>query len=209
MTAKVFAKTFVANHKFIEEDFSIRNQNNHNAALVLVEILLTKRPDLIKHYFGKETLSKEMIQEIAHLVKTEERLEKSKRLNPLRCIFREEDWAIVTEYINKMQLFKDSNLTEEMVRALFMCKLSAPLVENNLPAICYLFDRLQRSNYVGRWQTMLERSKSICLSSSNEIVTAGYYSVTVHRYCHRNQLSMKKEIDDLIKRLDEAHSPDN
>lgn len=204
MTANIFARTFVAAHTLIDDD-SVRNQNSHMAALTLVEILLTQRIDLLIHYFDKETLSEEMIKQIVYLVKTEKMVARSAVPNPLLCEFREDEWDIVTDCVNRAQLFVKKDLTVEQVQELFMCQLSAPLMANRLQSICYLFDQLNRYNFVGRWQTVLSQTRSIG-SRRNKIITAGHYSSALS-YCRRNErVPFKDVIDALIRFLNEKRS---
>lgn len=202
MTARVFARLFIKGHASID-NCSAQSRNNHQQALTLVDMLLNERADLLCRYFGKAELNQEMIDEIANLVMTETKLDEGGSVNQLACAFRDDDWAVVTDCIIASQLFIPQNITVDQVKALFMGRLTKPLVANNLMSLCYFFDRLHNANYIQNWQSILERTGAIRKKGSATPITANYYSSTLSRSRRRKQIPKQAEIDALIKHLND------
>jgi hypothetical protein len=134
---------------------------------------------------------------------TETKLDEGDSVNQLACTFRDDDWAVVTDCIIASQLFAPQNITIDQVKALFMGRLTNPLVVNNLMSLCYFFDRLHNAHYIRNWQSVLERTGAICKKDSVAPITANYFSSTLSRSRRKKQIPKQAEIDALIKHLNE------
>lgn len=173
MTPRVFAFQFLDGHHYAD-DGNADGRNLHRKALEVVGILLTERTYLVGQFFSRTSLEAPDVDEMIALVYTERRY--GEALNPesrerasgrhnavpsLNCRIKEEDMVLLAECANHASFFKEP-VDAAVVSDLLHCRLSVPLVADNLMGFAYLLDRLSAVHLVGRnWQTALERCGAI------------------------------------------------
>ncbi|MCM1511326.1 MAG: hypothetical protein NC116_11515 [Clostridium sp.] len=207
MTLRVFALQFIARHHF-GRSTTVIGKNIHNEALCTVRLLLTERHDLVAIYFKAPVLSDMDIENIINLIYSESSIRENGEpviLNPLSCTLTDEDWPVITDCVNKAQLFQ-TEISEEELKNLLLCTLKEPLRANNLQGICYLFDSLSIAAFItGRWQTPLADSDSILSNRTNKTVTSSNYSSTLSRMKGGRHTACMTDIDLLIDHLCERN----
>lgn len=203
MTFRVFALKFIAGHHYGGAD-TTTGRNIHREALCTVRLLLTERHDIVDIYFKSPALSDTDINTIVSLVYSESPVSGDGEpliTNPLRCTLTDEDWPVITDCVNRMQLFKTA-ISEKELKDLLLCTLRKPLKANNLQGICYLFDALSAATFItGRWQTPLADSNSILSIRTNKAVTSSNYSSALSRLKGGQPTACMRDIDLLITHL--------
>lgn len=179
MTLRVFALQFLDGHHYAEDE-NAAYKNIHRKALGAIGILLLERTDLVKRFFTRSSLEDPDIDKVIFLVYTE-RCDNEKQ-NPGRCIksvkqraipslncrIKEEDMILLAECANHAAFFKDM-IDSATISDLLHCRLSVPLVADNLMGFAYFFDQLSAMHLVGRnWQMTLERCGAILLQGGKK-----------------------------------------
>ena len=123
--------------------------------------LLEERRDLVDAFFSKDKFEEEDYRQMLHLFNTGKSLEpKSEFL----AHFSHEQLARITEFVTASSLFRNE-VTEEIMRDLFECKLQRPLQANSNRNVALFFGALREHGLLPfQWQMILERNK--LLSSS-------------------------------------------
>lgn len=203
MTLRVFALKFIAGHHYGGSD-TTTGRNIHREALCTVRLLLTERHDIVDIYFKSSALSDADIETIVNLVYSENPVSEDGepvKTNPLRCTLTDEDWPVITDCVNRAQLFKTA-ISEKELKDLLFCTLRRPLKANDLQGICYLFDALSVASFItGRWQTPLADSNSILSTRTNKAVTSSNYSSTLSRLKGGQPTACMRDTDLLITHL--------
>lgn len=174
MTLRVFALQFLDGHHYAE-DGNAAEKNIHRKALGAVSILLLERIDLVRQFFSRPSVEVPDINKVIFLVYTERRgagkQNQKRRIRPvkqevipsLNCLIEEEDMILLAECANHTAFFKDM-IDSVTISVLLHCRLSVPLIADNLMGFAYFFDQLSEMHLVGRnWQTTLERCGAILL----------------------------------------------
>lgn len=193
MTPRVFALQFLDGHHYAD-DGNADGRNLHRKALGVVGILLTERTDLVGQFFSRTSLEAPDVDEMIGLVYTERRYgealnqESRKRASgrhnavpSLNCRIKEEDMVLLAECANHASFFKEP-VDAAVVSDLLHCRLSVPLVADNLMGFAYLLDRLSAVHLVGRnWQTALERCGAILLQGEDKPQRHANYASALSR----------------------------
>lgn len=179
MTLRVFALQFLDGHHYAE-DGNAAEKNIHRKALGAVSILLLERIDLVRQFFSRPSVEVPDINKVIFLVYTERRgagkQNQKRRIRPvkqevipsLNCLIEEEDMILLAECANHTAFFKDM-IDSVTISVLLHCRLSVPLIADNLMGFAYFFDQLSEMHLVGRnWQTTLERCGAILLQGKNK-----------------------------------------
>lgn len=180
MTPRVFAVQFLDGHHYVDAG-TAADKNQHRKALGAVGILLLERTDLVKQFFSKPSLETSDVDKMIALVYTECRDDetsyrethkktvlKAAIAPSLNCRVKEEDMVLLAECANQASFFKEI-VDASTISDLLHCRLSAPLVADNLMGFAYFFDQLSAMHLVGRnWQTTLERCGAILLQGGDK-----------------------------------------
>ena len=131
--------------------------------------LLEERRDLVDAFFSKDKFEKENF------------LQMQKLFNSGKCIepkpvflahFSNEQIARITEFATVTSLFR-AEVTEEVVRNLFECKLHKPLQANSNRNVALFFGALREHGLLPfQWQMILEKNKLLSSSTNNEPLRA-------------------------------------
>ena len=134
----------------------------------LVE-LLEERRDLVDAFFSKEKFEEEDFRQMLYLFNTGKGLEpKSEFL----AHFSDEQIARITEFVTVSSLFR-TEVTEEIMRNLFECRLQRPLQANSNRNVALFFGALREHGLLPfQWQMILERNKLLSSSTNNELLRA-------------------------------------
>lgn len=189
MTLRVFALQFLDGHHYAD-DGNADNRNLHRKALGIVGILLSERTDLVELFFSKTSLETSDVDRMIFLVYTEGREEGIALRNihnttnaapSLSCRVKEDDWVLLAECANHASFFKDT-IDAATIGDLLHCRLSAPLVADNLMGVAYFFDQLNAMHLVSRnWQTVLERCGAILLQGEDKPQSHANYASALSR----------------------------
>lgn len=180
MTPRVFALQFLDGHYYAEDGNAI-DKNVHRKAMGVINILLLERTDLVERFLSKPSLESQEIDKVIFLIYTEERDDetlkeedcirntvKSNNVLSLNCRLKEEDMVLLAECANNASFFK-SKIDAATISDLLNCRLSVPLVADNLMGLAYFFDQLSAIRLIGRnWQTTLERCGAILLQGGDK-----------------------------------------
>lgn len=176
MTLRVFALQFLDGHHYAEDE-DAAGKNIHRKALGAIGILLLERTDLVKQFFTRPSLEVPDMDKVIYLVYTERRDDgkqnpgrsvKQRAIPSLNCRIKEEDMILLAECANHAAFFKDM-IDSATISDLLHCRLSVPLVADNLMGFAYFFDQLSAMHLVGRnWQTTLERCGAILLQGGEK-----------------------------------------
>lgn len=179
MTLRVFALQFLDGHHYAEDE-NAADRNIHRKALGAIGILLLERTDLVKRFFSQPSLEASDIDKVIFLVYTERRDDekqnsercikpvKQEVIPSLNCRIKEDDMTLLAECANHAAFFKDM-IDSATISDLLHCRLSVPLVADNLMGFAYFFDRLSAMHLVGRnWQMTLERCGVILLQGGDK-----------------------------------------
>lgn len=179
MTLRVFALQFLDGHHYADAGRAI-DKNLHHKVLGFVGILLSERTDLVKQFFTRPSLETPDIDKVIFLVYTERRDDekqnpercikpvKQRAISSLNCRIKDEDMILLAECANHAAFFKDM-VDSRTISDLLHCRLSVPLVADNLMGFAYFFDKLSAMHLVGRnWQTTLERCGAILLQGGDK-----------------------------------------
>ncbi len=209
MTSRIFARQFINGHRY-GNGTTITEKNNHCQALGMVEVLLTKRTDLVGRYFGNPELTDGDIAEMMRLLYTETRIDDDDNPivhNPLRCSLSDEDWPVIMECVNKNHIF-NRDVTEDEIRGFLLCTLVEPLVIEDSNGLCYLLDKLSTGGFIThKWQKHLAESKAFLSKRTNDFVTATSLSSTLSRERREEARPYAADIDLLLKHLKSKSTP--
>lgn len=191
MTPGMFALQFIDGHHY--EDGDAADKNIHRKALGAVRILLLERTDLVKRFFTRSSLEVQDIDMVIFLIYTERSYDgkqnqercikpvKQKTVPSLNCRIKEEDMILLVECANHAAFFKDS-IDATTISDLLHCRLSVPLIAENLMGLAYFFDQLSAMHLIGRdWQTSLERCGAILLQGGNKAQRQTNYASALSR----------------------------
>ena len=131
--------------------------------------LLEERRDLVDAFFSKDKFEEEDYQQMLHLFNTGKGIEpKSEFL----AHFSHEQLARITEFVTASSLFRNE-VTEEIMRDLFECRLQRPLQANSNRNVALFFGALREHGLLPfQWQMILERNKLLSSSTNNEPLRA-------------------------------------
>lgn len=179
MTARVFALQFLDGHHY-SNSRKAASKNIHRKVMGAVGILLLERDDIVKRFFSKPSLEAEAIDRIIVLVYTEQHCDgcsnvgtrKMKSVRPsttsLNCRIKKEDMVLLSDCANDASFFRNK-IDSATISDLLHCKLSAPLVAENIMGLAYFLDQLSAMHLIGRnWQTVLERYGIILLQDGEK-----------------------------------------
>ena len=86
--------------------------------------------------------------------------------------FSDEQIARITEFVTAASLFR-TEVTEEIMRDLFECRLQKPLQANSNRNVALFFGALREHGLLPfQWQMILERNKLLSSSANNEPLRA-------------------------------------
>ncbi len=195
MTARVFALQFLDGHHYADSRKAAR-KNIHRKVMGAIGILLLERTDLIKQFFSKPSLETEAIDRIIVLVYTEQRYDgssnvetrKIKLVRPstisLNCRIKKEDMILLADCANDAAFFRNK-IDATTISDLLHCRLSAPLVAENIMGLAYFLDQLSAIYLIGRnWQTVLEHCGAILLQDGNKPQSHTNFSSALNRAKH-------------------------
>ena len=131
--------------------------------------LLEERRDLVDAFFSKDKFEEEDYQQMLHLFNTGKGIEpKSEFL----AHFSHEQLARITEFVTASSLFRNE-VTEEIMRDLFECRLQRPLQANSNRNVALFFGALREHGLLPfQWQMILERNTLLSSSTNNEPLRA-------------------------------------
>ena len=131
--------------------------------------LLEERRDLVDAFFSKIKFDKVDYRQMLHLFNTGKGIEpKSEFL----AHFSHEQLARITEFVRASSLFRNE-VTEEIMRDLFECRLQRPLQANSNRNVALFFGALREHSLLPfQWQMILERNKLLSSSANNEPLRA-------------------------------------
>jgi hypothetical protein len=206
IAAEVFSPLFHAYYANVRTD---ANPGCHAAALYLVGLLLNERNDLCAVYFTRPKLNDDDIKTMWHLILTGQRIAvpvapTMPNANPLANTLLKDDFAALTECINKLHVFA-KEVTPAEVEELIMCSFHDTILVQNVKWLCYLFDNLQESHFIGRWQTSLEKTQSLISPKTGRPIKASNMSTVLTRIRKHDKDDAEREIDDAIKHVKEIH----
>ncbi len=217
MTLRVFALQFLDGHHYAE-DGNAAEKNIHRKALGAVSILLLERIDLVRQFFSRPSVEVPDINKVIFLVYTERRgagkQNQKRRIRPvkqevipsLNCLIEEEDMILLAECANHTAFFKDM-IDSVTISVLLHCRLSVPLIADNLMGFAYFFDQLSEMHLVGRnWQTTLERCGAILLQGKNKPQTHSNFSSALNRAKSNGICRYRDDIGILMKHIREKYT---
>lgn len=148
---------------------SYADMRTHFMHVCEVVELLEERRDLVDAFFSKDKFEEEDYRQMLHLFNTGKGIEpKSEFL----AHFSHEQLARITEFVTASSLFRNE-VTEEIMRDLFECKLQRPLQANSNRNVALFFGALREHGLLPfQWQMILERNKLLSSSASNEPLRA-------------------------------------
>ena len=141
----------------------------HVMHLFALKELLEERPDLVDAFFSKDKFEEEDYQQMLHLFNTGKGIEpKSEFL----AHFSHEQLARITEFVTASSLFRNE-VTEEIMRDLFECRIQRPLQANSNRNVALFFGALREHGLLPfQWQMILERNRLLSSSTNNEPLRA-------------------------------------
>lgn len=131
--------------------------------------LLEKRLDLVEHFFTKENFEEcDFHQMYKHFNSgTTLNVEHERLTN-----FSEQQIKLITEFTNRLSLFKKEVTTEE-ISALFSCTLKTPLQASSNRYIALFLGTLRDQGFLPySWQMIIEGYKLLSSSTSNKPISA-------------------------------------
>ena len=134
----------------------------------LVE-LLEERRDLVDSFFSKDKFEEDDYRQMLHLFNTGKSIEPKAEF---LAHFSDEQIARITEFVTATSLFK-TEITEEIMRNLFECRLQRPLQASSNRNVALFFGALREHGLLPfQWQMILERNKLLSSSANNEPLRA-------------------------------------
>ena len=131
--------------------------------------LLEERRDLVDAFFSKDNFEEEDYRQMLHLFNT------GKGIDPTADFlahFSDEQIARITEFVTTSSLFR-TEVTEEIMKDLFECRLQRPLQANSNRNVALFFGALREHGLLPfQWQMILERNKLLSSSANNEPLRA-------------------------------------
>ena len=151
--------------------------------------LLEERRDLVDAFFSKEKFEKRDCWQMLNL------------FNSGKCIgpnpvflahFSNHQIARITEFATITSLFR-TEVTEEIIRNLFECKLQRPLQANSNRNVALFFGALREHGLIPfQWQMILENNRLLSSSSNNEPLRASQLRCTLSQ-AKNPKLGKKKQ----------------
>ena len=136
-----------------------------------IKELLEERRDLVDVFFSKEGFGKEDFELMFDLFNSGKSIEPKE---DFLAHFTDEQIARITEFVKASSLFR-VEVTEEIIRDLFECRLSKPLQANNNRRVALFFGALREHGLLPfQWQLILERNKLLSSSANNEPIRASH-----------------------------------
>lgn len=218
MTPRVFAAQFLDGHHYADSG-NASERNLHRKALGAVGILLSERTDLVKQFFSRPSLEDRDIDRMIVLIYTERRDDgrqtpgtvgtgRARQVREMRlsCAIRTEDMPLLADCANDAGFFEEKVTARDM-NDLMHGTLTTPLVSVNLMGISYFFDRLCAMNLIShRWQTVLERNRSILLQGKDKPQSRSNFSSALNRARSSGMFIHKDDIDILMSHIREKYA---